>query len=128
MAGSVAPKPVKRPATVGGAVPPKKTQQKKQLGCAPAGKGKAPAKVAERNLGQEEVDEKASAIFSEEIISGLSDGNWKTRLSAVEQLTQVMLIFACKMCWWNEKCRPYFRKPEGIRCMGYIGKCGRIIL
>ncbi|XP_021935865.1 protein mini spindles isoform X2 [Zootermopsis nevadensis] len=88
VAGSVAPKPVKRPATVGGAVPPKKTQQKKQLGCAPAGKGKAPAKVAERNLGQEEVDEKASAIFSEEIISGLSDGNWKTRLSAVEQLTQ----------------------------------------
>lgn len=91
VAGSVAPKPVKRPTTAGGAAPPKKTQQKKQLGCAPAGKGKATTKFTEKDLSQEEVDERASAIFSEEIISGLSDSNWKTRLSAVEQLTQVCL-------------------------------------
>lgn len=96
-AGNVVLKPVKRPGTIGGAAPPKKTQQKKQPGGAQAGKGKVPAKVAEKDLSQEEVDEKASAIFSEEIISGLSDTNWKTRLSAVEQLTQVSHMFTYKV-------------------------------
>jgi cytoskeleton-associated protein 5 len=88
MAGSVAPKPVKRPTTAGNAAPPKKTQQKKPVG-ASAGKGKAPTKATEKGLTQEEVDEKAAAILTEEILSGLSDTDWKIRLSAVEQLTQV---------------------------------------
>jgi hypothetical protein len=57
------------------------TQQKKPLG-ASAGTGKAPTKAAEKDLTQEEVVEKASAIPSEEIVSGQSD-------PAVEQLTQV---------------------------------------
>ncbi|PNF34799.1 Protein mini spindles [Cryptotermes secundus] len=80
-------KPVKRPATAGAPAPPKKTQQKRQPAGASAAKVKS-AKFSEKDLSQEEVDEKAAAIFSQEIILGLSDSNWKTRLSAVEQLTQ----------------------------------------
>jgi cytoskeleton-associated protein 5 len=88
VAGSSA-KPVKRPATAGVPAPPKKTQQKRQPAGASAAKVKS-AKFSEKDLTQEEVDEKAAAIFSQEIILGLSDSNWKTRLSAVEQLTQVL--------------------------------------
>lgn len=95
MAGNVALKPVKRPVTAGNVAPLKKTQQKKQPTGVSAGKGKAPTKAVEKGLTQEEVDEKAAAIFSEEIILGLSDADWKTRLSAVEQLTQVLLLFIC---------------------------------
>lgn len=85
-AGSSA-KPVKRPATAGVPAPPKKTQQKRQPAGASAAKLKS-AKFSEKDLSQEEVDEKGADIFSQEIILGLSDTNWKTRLSAVEQLTQ----------------------------------------
>ncbi|XP_069680440.1 protein mini spindles isoform X4 [Periplaneta americana] len=88
-AGSTAPKPVKRPATAA-APAPKKAQPKKQTGGGAAGKGKSSVKAVEKDLSQEEVDEKAATILSEEIISGLSDSNWKTRLSAVEQLTQAI--------------------------------------
>lgn len=35
--------------------------------------------------------EKAVEFFSEAIIAGLSDGNWKTRLSAIEQFNEVRL-------------------------------------
>lgn len=90
MAGSSA-KPVKRPVTAGALAPPKKTRQKRQPAGPSAAKGKS-AKFSEKDLSQEEVDEKAAAIFSQEIILGLSDSNWKTRLSAVEQLTQVLRL------------------------------------
>jgi cytoskeleton-associated protein 5 len=103
VAGSAAPKPVKRPATSGGPAPPKKTQPKKQPAGASAGRGKASARFTEKDLSQEEVDEKAAAILSEEIISGLTDTNWKTRLSAVEQLTQVWLLFTGSIHEGDEK-------------------------
>jgi cytoskeleton-associated protein 5 len=82
-------KPVKRPATTGLPAPSKKTQQKRQPAGAAAAKAKS-AKCSEKGLSEEEVDETAAAIFSQEIISGLSDTDWKTRLSAVEELTQVL--------------------------------------
>lgn len=51
---------------------------------------KAPsAKSSERELGDDEVAEKAGVLFSSEILSGLSDSNWKTRLSAVQQFSEV---------------------------------------
>ena len=108
MAGSIAPKPVKRPTTAGNAALPKKAQQKKQPVGASAGKGKVPTKCAEKGLTQEEVDEKAAAIFSEEILLGLSDADWKTRLSAVEQLTQVWLLFMCSACGRDRKYWQHF--------------------
>jgi cytoskeleton-associated protein 5 len=90
VAGSSA-KPVKRPETVGVPAPPKKIQQKKQPAGAAAAKAKS-AKCSEKGLSEEEVDETAAAIFSHEMISGLNDAAWKTRLSAVEQLTQVLRL------------------------------------
>lgn len=44
----------------------------------------------ERNLSAEEVDELASQMLSAEIISGLTDSNWKIRLSASEQLSEAI--------------------------------------
>lgn len=40
-------------------------------------------------MSQEEVDEKAEAIFPAEMLTGLTDSNWKSRLAAVEQFSQV---------------------------------------
>lgn len=57
------------------AVPSKKTQSKSQ---------------AERNLTPEEVDEIATQVLSNDVISGLVDSNWKTRLAAVEQLAEIV--------------------------------------
>ncbi|RZF35257.1 hypothetical protein LSTR_LSTR012476 [Laodelphax striatellus] len=49
------------------------------------------AKVAtERELSDEEVQEKAEAILSPEILNGLADSNWKTRLAVMEQFTQIL--------------------------------------
>lgn len=45
---------------------------------------------AERNLTPEEVDEIASQVLSNDVISGLVDSNWKTRLAAVEQLAEIV--------------------------------------
>lgn len=43
----------------------------------------------ERELSDEEVAEKAENLLSSDVISGLSDSNWKTRLAAVEQFCTV---------------------------------------
>jgi hypothetical protein len=51
----------------------------------------APTNV-ERELTEEEVDETVMELLSPEILSGLGDGNWKTRLSAAEQFLQVTLF------------------------------------
>lgn len=45
---------------------------------------------AEKNYSIEEIEEIAGQILSTDILSGLVDSNWKTRLSAVEQLLEVM--------------------------------------
>lgn len=55
-----------------------------------AGSKKASSKPqVEKNLSSEEVDDIASETIPKEIISGLVDTNWKTRLAAVEQLLEV---------------------------------------
>ncbi|XP_037921963.1 protein mini spindles isoform X4 [Hermetia illucens] len=83
--GSVEPKPVTRPATA--AAGGRKPVAKK---AAPGGGGLAKSasttKVGsfERELTPEEVSARAEEILSAEILSGLSDVNWKTRLSSVE--------------------------------------------
>uniref|UniRef100_W4VRR1 Putative microtubule-associated protein n=1 Tax=Corethrella appendiculata TaxID=1370023 RepID=W4VRR1_9DIPT len=83
--GSIEPKPVARPATA--------ANSKK----APANKSKPPTsgvlksssastvkQSGERDLSQEEIDEKASEILSADILQGLIDSNWKARLSSME--------------------------------------------
>ncbi|XP_068082829.1 protein mini spindles [Anabrus simplex] len=83
-AGSAAPKPVKRPVSSAA----KKVVKK----LAPSGsadtKSKGPSKQVEKELSADDVDEKATDLFGEEVISGLCDANWKIRLSAMEQIVQ----------------------------------------
>ncbi|XP_043494004.1 protein mini spindles isoform X1 [Polistes fuscatus] len=44
----------------------------------------------EKDYSTEEIEELALQILPNEVISGLVDSNWKTRLSAVEQLSQIV--------------------------------------
>lgn len=44
----------------------------------------------EKDYSNEEIEEMALQLLPSEIISGLVDSNWKTRLSAVEQLSQIV--------------------------------------
>lgn len=46
--------------------------------------------IPERELTDEDVAEKAAELFLDSTIVGLSDGNWKTRLAAVEQFNEVI--------------------------------------
>ncbi|XP_023289884.1 protein mini spindles isoform X2 [Orussus abietinus] len=46
----------------------------------------------ERNLSSEEVDELAAQTLPSDVISGLVDSNWKTRLAAVEQLSEAVKL------------------------------------
>ena len=49
-----------------------------------------PKTQSERNLTPEEVDEIAAQVLPNDVISGLVDSNWKTRLTAVEQLYEIV--------------------------------------
>lgn len=51
---------------------------------------------SERELSPEEVEEQASEILSSEVISGLTDTNWKTRLSSIESFLQLLSSFDSK--------------------------------
>lgn len=87
-AGSSQPKPVARPATAG----PKKAVAKKPAASGSGGvsKSSSTAKIApkqlpmERDLSIEEVDEKVADLLPGDVTAGLSDANWKGRLSAAE--------------------------------------------
>lgn len=85
--GSVEPKPVTRPASAGF----KKTIVKKATpsgGAAPLAKSASTNKVVatEKELTPEEVACRAEEVLATNILSGLTDSNWKTRLEAVEGL------------------------------------------
>ncbi|XP_044007897.1 protein mini spindles isoform X2 [Aphidius gifuensis] len=82
-------KKVQRPTTT---TTTKKPVTKKSSGVATAAskKPQAPKIQMERDLSSESVDEIAAETFSSEILSGLGDANWKTRLQSVEQLTDAI--------------------------------------
>ncbi|GLG98562.1 Protein mini spindles [Gryllus bimaculatus] len=77
-----APKATKRAVT---SAAPKKAAPKKQA----ASTGAKTEKI-EREMTIEEVEQKAAEIFPEDVLSGLCDTNWKTRLSSVETFVQVI--------------------------------------
>ncbi|GBP43034.1 Protein mini spindles [Eumeta japonica] len=84
-AGSTQPKPVKRPGTA------KSGANKVVVGKkAPAGRGQN-TPPREQELSQEEVDARAEQLFTEDVLTGLSDSNWKTRLAAVKSLHSTVL-------------------------------------
>ncbi|XP_063384841.1 protein mini spindles [Cydia fagiglandana] len=69
------PKPARKPAT--GAA-------KKAGGAKKAPARAQPSPPREMELSQEEVDARAETLLSADIVSGLGDGNWKTRLTAAQ--------------------------------------------
>lgn len=108
--GSTEPRPVARPAT---AAAQKKAPSKK----APASTGLAKSASTknvlptERDLSQEEVDEQAAEILSPDVISGLVDSNWKTRLSAIESFQQTLSSFEPKCGHTQVLIRVLAKKP-----------------
>lgn len=75
-AGSSQPKLVKRPAS---AVKKSSAATKKPV----AGRGQI-SPPREQELSSEEIDARAEQLLNPDVISGLGDSNWKTRLSAVQ--------------------------------------------
>lgn len=99
-AGSAEPKPVTRPATTGA----RKVLKKPAAGAAgggasaPAAASKASGKAlaTEREMTPEEIQEKAEEILPADLLNGLVDSNWKSRLAAVEQLLGEITGFDAK--------------------------------
>ena len=92
--GAVVKKPGGPPS--GSAGPSKSATVKAPAGKPAAKKAaatKAPEEKVEKELSPEEVDEKAAALLPPDVISGLTDSNWKTRLAAMESMTQVPMPF-----------------------------------
>jgi cytoskeleton-associated protein 5 len=84
---------IKKPTpAASGSGPPKKTAGK-PVAKKPAGAGAKVEEKLEKELSPEEVEEKAAAILPPEVITGITDANWKTRLGAMESLMQVLDLF-----------------------------------
>lgn len=85
---------IKKPTPAAGASgsgPPKKAPAGKAVAKKPGGPGAKVEEKIEKELSPEEVDEKAAAILPPDVMTGITDSNWKTRLSAMESLMQVIL-------------------------------------
>lgn len=66
-------------------------------------KGTKETKLAqEKDLSQEEIDEKASELFSAEVLNGLADSVWKNRLAAVEDFDRVSYL--CRKTYFGNHC------------------------
>lgn len=86
--------------TAAPSIPPSHQRPKTTAAAAPSRKQKpssnthsnAKKKQVEKNLSNEEVDEMAAEMLPSDILSGLVDTNWKSRLAAVEQLANVMQL------------------------------------
>lgn len=89
--GSTEPKPVSRPAS---AAVGKKPVGKKSAASSNSAlaKSASTAKVlpTERDLSQEEVDERVLEILPVDVVNGLGDANWKTRLSSMETFMSLL--------------------------------------
>lgn len=68
----------------------KKTAIKKPGGASSLMNLASKKQVQEKNYSSEEIDEMAAQLLPAEIITGLADSNWKTRLAAVMQLSDVI--------------------------------------
>lgn len=116
-AGSSDPKPVSRPAT---GVAPKKVPMKKTASGSALAKSASAKNVlpTERDMSQEEVDELAAEILPPDVISGLVDSNWKTRLSSTETFQQLLSSFDAKCGHTQVLVRVLAKKP-GLKDMNF---------
>lgn len=112
-AGTAEARPVARPAS-GPAV--KKGPAKKPAGGAAISKSASTKAVlpTERDMSPEEVDEQASEILTPDILSGLGDSDWKTRLSAVQNFQQALAAFEPK-CGHTQVLVKVLAKKPGLK-------------
>ncbi|KAL3842600.1 hypothetical protein ACJMK2_020593 [Sinanodonta woodiana] len=114
-AGSTEPKPVQRPGTAAASsappkagpggdrpktAPPKSGGPPKKTGGPPKGKGKGPKKGTAAAKGAEEcsevaisdeaAEEKAATFLQADVMNQLASANWKERLAAMENFTEVV--------------------------------------
>lgn len=112
--GSNEPKPVTRPTT---AAPVKKIAVSKKPAAGPSSAGISKSASTknvlptERDLTPEEVDEQATDILPPDVISGLIDSNWKTRLSSIESFQQTLALFEPKCGHTQVLIRILSKKP-----------------
>ncbi|XP_045035689.1 cytoskeleton-associated protein 5 [Daphnia magna] len=84
--GAVIKKPT---AAASGSGPAKKPAGKTAVKKAAGANAKVEEKI-EKELSPEEVEEKAAAILPPDVITGITDANWKTRLGAMESMMQTI--------------------------------------
>ncbi|XP_058466116.1 protein mini spindles isoform X3 [Malaya genurostris] len=117
--GFTEPKPVTRPATAG---VKKSVGLKKIPGSSNASGGMSLSKSSsaskvlptERDMSQEEIDEKVTDILPPDVVQGLSDSNWKTRLAAVETLSGVISDFDSN-CSHSQVILRFLAKKPGLK-------------
>ena len=57
----------------------------------------------ERELTPEEADEKAAVVLPADVVSGIGDSNWKTRLGAMESMIQVSVDYGSSISQYTKK-------------------------
>lgn len=120
--GSTEPKPVARPATAGvkKVAPAKKAPGSGGGGGGGGGSGISKSASAskvlptERDMSPDEIDERAAEILPADIVQGLADSNWKTRLAAVESLTGVIAELDPK-CGHSQVILRFLAKKPGLK-------------
>lgn len=116
--GSTDPRPVARPATAGvkKAIPAKKAAGTGGGGGSGISKSASASRVlpTERDMSPDEVDEKAVEILPADVVQGLADSNWKTRLAAMESLACVISELDPK-CGHSQVIIRFLAKKPGLR-------------
>lgn len=90
--GPVIKKPASASSSAGGSGSAPKKPAGKAVAKKPAGSAPKAEEKVERELTPEEVDEKAAAVLPPDVITGIVDANWKTRLAAMESMNQVIFL------------------------------------
>lgn len=108
--GSTEPKPVVRPAS---GIVQKKAPMKKATAPSALAKSASVKNVlpTERDMSQEEIDEQASEILPGDVMSGLVDSDWKTRLSSIQTFQKTLSSFDSKCGHTQVLVRVLAKKP-----------------
>ncbi|XP_053685172.1 protein mini spindles [Sabethes cyaneus] len=117
--GSVETKSVVRPATAGVR---KQLGTKKIPGSTAIVSGSGISKPVsslkvlptERDMTQEEIEDKAAEILPADVINGLVDSSWKTRLAAVENLSGIVANIENK-CGYSQITLRFLAKKPGLK-------------
>jgi len=84
---------IKKPTPAVGSNATKKTTGKVVVKKASVSNSKAVEEKNEKELSDEEVEEKAASVLPPDVVNGMIDSNWKTRLGAMESMIQVIQVF-----------------------------------